>query len=98
MKKDEAISELHKIIDEISKGKFIGVIGYSNTKAKQGFLIAEKGSAEDRIRIVDAIFQSMYAEPKEESKRYYMLEMYKRWKHYFADSFLAELNYLKKHA
>ena len=85
--KEQIIAELKKIMDQINDGTFEGVLVFSNIRQKRGFLRAEKGFAEDRIGAIDAIFNAVYTEPNVESRRWMVLEMLKRWKHYFPNLF-----------
>jgi len=87
--KEQAIAEMKKIMDQINDGTFEGVLVFSNKLQKRGFILAEKGFAEDRIYAIDAIFNVVYTEPNVESQRWMMLEMLKRWKHYFPNLFLC---------
>lgn len=87
--KEQAIAELKKIIEQIGDGTFEGVLVFSNLQQKIGFIIAEKGFAEDRINAVDTIFNAIYTEPNVESRRWIMVEMHKRWKHYFPNLFCS---------
>ena len=81
--KEQAVVELKKIMDQINDGTFEGVLVFSNKRLKTGLMLAEKGFAEDRIGAIDAIFKAIYKEPNVESRHWMMLEMLKRWKHYF---------------
>jgi len=92
LSKEQAITELKKIIAQISDGTFEGVLVYSNSKQKIGLMLAEKGFAEDRISAIDAIFNAVYFEPNVKSRHWMMVKMRKRWKHYFPLYFFL-LNY-----
>jgi len=81
--KEQSIVELKKIIKQIQVGSFQGVLVFSNLQEKRGFILSEKGFAEDRINAIDAIFNAVYTEPNVESRHWTMVEMLKRWKHYF---------------
>lgn len=81
--KEQSIVELTKIIEQLSDGSFQGVLVFSNLREKRGFILAERGFAEDRIKAIDAVFNIVYTEPNGESRHWMMLEMLKRWKHYF---------------
>lgn len=85
LSKEQVVADLKKIIDLINDGTFEGVLVFRNSQQQRGFLIAEKGCADDRIDAIDAIFRSVYKEPNLEGRRYLMAEMFKRWLHIFPD-------------
>lgn len=88
---EQAVQELEKIIAQIQNGTFEGVLAFSNLQREIGFVIAEKGFAEDRINVIDGVFYSIYEEPNIEARKWTMEEMCKRWLHYFPDlSFITK--------
>lgn len=85
---------LRNVADAIDNDKFIGVIAYSNVLDKKGkskaFALGNKGAAEDRIMIMDFIFEAILSEKECIAKQYMVSEIYKRFKHYFGQMYEAE--------
>ena len=92
---DKSLRELKEIIESIEEGTFEGIIvGVCRNAGNDGDIGALKynrGNAEQRILAVDLVFRAIYEEPNDESRNFFMQEMYKRWKYYFGTEFLREL-------
>jgi len=88
---EELIESLKAIIKSIEDQTFEGVLFFSNAKEDSAFVKAVKGDASDRVACVDAAFMSMYEEPIEESKQWFLDSIYKRFKYYFGKTHEAEL-------
>jgi hypothetical protein len=77
---DMVIADLHKIITEIENGEFIGALSYSNVTEKAGWYIANGGTAEDRLNLVDSAWRSMNMEKRQDSRDWFFGELYERFK------------------
>jgi hypothetical protein len=94
MTMEDMIRNLENIIKDIQNNRFEGCLSYSNLNNKQNFILSVKGLGEDRVNAIDNIFTAIYDEPIIESRNFMLIELYKRWKHYFGALYQAELNSL----
>lgn len=86
--KKELLDDLDKVKEMVLNDTFEGVLVYSHED--KGFLHFNKGWGEDRVEAIDAVFQSIYGEPNEKTRTFFIEEMYKRWKYYFGKRYGAE--------
>jgi hypothetical protein len=89
--KEQSVECLKTIIKNIEDDTFEGCLSFSNIKNNQSFIIAVKGVAEDRVTVIDSVFISIYSEPTEDNRNFMLMETYKRWKHYFGQTYRMEL-------
>jgi len=81
----ELIQSLKKAIVDIENGTFQGVIWSSDIKNGVIYGKAVSGDMNDRINVLDLLFQSIYEESNMESRTWGMMEIYKRFKYYFGN-------------
>ncbi len=83
MNKKLALEELEYIKKKIEEDDFDGMFAYISHRDHRGSGHWNKGDADDYIGMVDLVFQALYDEPNKPSQKYFLTEMYKRWKYYF---------------
>lgn len=93
-KKKKWAKILRNAADNIEKDKFTGVVAYSNMLKNKGkgnsFAVGYKGVAEDRLNVIDFMFEAVVSESEGPVKRFMVSELYKRFKHYFSSMYEAE--------
>ena len=84
---EETLAVVNEAIKAIEAGVFEGVIVVSKGDHTSGYV--HNGDMDDRLRVVDMIFEVMYrmretGEPNITAFELFMQEMYKRFKYYFS--------------
>lgn len=83
--KEECLRRLQNLMKEIEDDSFEGIFVCSEGKETWGKW--NRGDAQHRVCAADFVIESMYREPNEESKNYFMGELFKRWVYYFGQAY-----------
>ena len=80
---NELITELERTILVIKQGNFTGVLWRSDVKNEIIIGKAVHGTMDDRINVVDYMFKAINKETNKTARAWGIMELYKRFKHYF---------------
>lgn len=80
MTAEQTIEQLHGLIKLFEEESFQGVLIYVNSIERVGWVSAVRGSAQDRLALVDAAMLSMKDEPNQETKNWFFTQLYERLK------------------
>jgi len=72
--------QLKELIVLLRQGKFEGALYHSNIATKGGFFLVAKGSAADRLGMIDYAMLSMQYEANKESRDWFFTQVYEKFR------------------